>query len=251
MCEPCYRAALSRRGDCDRCHTERRLVHPPGPSARLCADCAGVPGLARCRSCGIEERPYHDGNCVRCALQVRTSALIGVLDGQLDTVSAAIGAAPQPYSAHNWLIDHFAIPGSIRREGPVLDDDDARWAVVRRLLHDDDVELTDRVAGCLVLLYGQQLSRIVALTRDQITVADDTLRLHLGATHIEVPEPLASLLTRLARDGRPYIGVGSPAATAWLFPGLDPGRPLTAYRLGQRLRNLGDQRRRRRRVRAR
>jgi hypothetical protein len=398
VCEPCYRAALSRRGDCAGCHTERRLVHPPGPNARLCADCAGVAALARCRSCGAEERPYRDGNCVRCALALRTRTLIGVTDGRLDTVYTAIVAAPQPYSAHNWLrssaaaailsevaagtlplshealdahprrrgadflrhllvangvlaarndglvrleawvatrlsqvddphqrrllrsyatwrvlrrarqrserahtmypptahaktciraaiafveflshrghdlagctqtdidawldqgppcapriadfidwaasrklLDHFAIPGPIRREGTALDDD-ARWAIVSRLLHDDNVELTDRVAGCLVLLYGQQLSRIVALTRDQITVTDDTLRLQLGATHIEVPEPLAGLFARLARDGRRYVGVGSPAITPWLFPGLDPGRPLTAYRLGQRLRTIG------------
>ena len=31
----------------------------------------------------------------------------------------------------------------------------------------------------------------------------------------------------------------SPAATPWLFSGLDPGLPLTASQLGQRLRRLG------------
>jgi len=393
VCEACYRGALSRRGDCAGCHHQRRLLHPPGPAAALCADCAHVPGLARCASCGVEDRPYRHGNCVRCALKISTRALIGGTD-QLEAVYAAIVAAPQPYSAHNWLrssaaaailgeiaagvlplthealdghprrrgadylrhllvanavlparhdalvrleawvatrltevqdphqrrllrsyatwrvlrrarrrgetsgplrtptthaktnlnaaiafmefleqrghdlaactqtdidawldegppcaprvvdfidwaatnklIERFGIPATPRRQGPTLDDE-TRWSILRRFLHDDGIELTDRVAGCLVLLYGQQLSRIVALTRDQITTNDNIVQLKLGTIHIEVPEPLAGLLTRLAREGRPYRGVGSPAATPWLFPGLDPGHPLTAYRLGQRL----------------
>jgi hypothetical protein len=46
-------------------------------------------------------------------------------------------------------------------------------------------------------------------------------------------------VTRLANSRRPYSGVGSPDITPWLFPGLHPGRPLTAYTLGQRLQHLG------------
>ena len=150
--------------------------------------------------------------------------------------------APQIADFVDWaatrkLIEHVTIPAAPRREGHALDDD-ARWAIVRRLLHDNAIDLGDRVAGCLILLYGQQLSHIVALTRDQITVTNDTTRLHLGATHIEIPEPLAGLLTRLAHTRRPYTGIGSPPDIPWLFPGLDPGRPLTTQRLGQRLRRL-------------
>ena len=103
VCEPCYRAALSRRGTCSGCGAERRLVSPPGPGACLCAGCAGVPPLATCRSCGVEERLYADGCCVRCALAVRARELLGDLGGPLGPVYEAIVAAPQPYSAHNWL----------------------------------------------------------------------------------------------------------------------------------------------------
>lgn len=35
--------------------------------------------------------------------------------------------------------------------------------------------------------------------------------------------------------------MGSPTSTPWLFPGLLPGRPLSAARLGERLRRLGIQ----------
>jgi hypothetical protein len=33
------------------------------------------------------------------------------------------------------------------------------WALVRQLLHDDTVSIEDRVAGLLLLLYGQPLSK--------------------------------------------------------------------------------------------
>jgi hypothetical protein len=46
--------------------------------------------------------------------------------------------------------------------------DDQRWATVKRLLHDDRLAAADRVAGLLVLLYGQSLTHITLLTRDKI-----------------------------------------------------------------------------------
>jgi len=99
-----------------------------------------------------------------------------------------------------------------------------------------------------VVLYGQQLSRIVGLTRDQITTTGNITRLHLGTTPIDIPPPLDALLTSLAHQRRPYRGVGSPAQSPWLLTGLDPGRPLTAYQLGQRLQRAGIQPNRARRA---
>ena len=90
-----------------------------------------------------------------------------------------------------------------------------------------------------MLLYGQQLSRIAVLTRDQVELGPGRGRLHLGATALDIPSPLAELFARLVNERRPYAGVGSPPATPWLFSGLDPGLPLTASQLGQRLRRLG------------
>ena len=394
VCEPCYRAALSRRGLCAGCGSERRLVDPPGPGATRCADCAGVAPLARCRNCAAEERLYRHGLCVRCSLAERVSELIPS-DGPLGELAEAIAAAPQPYSAHNWLRDRpsgallaefasgrmtlshealdahahpraanylrhllvahgvleardealvrleswvaarletapvthrrmlrsyatwrvlrrarqrsragrhhptpvarakvclnaaiaflvfleqrgrelaeatqadidawlteasapeevadfldwaqanhhigaFSVPRRQRRQGTAMDDEQ-RLGVLRRLLHDEGLELSDRVAGCLVLLYGLQLSRIVGLTRDQLSEADGIFRLHLGPTHIEVPEPLATMLRRLPGARRPKNGV-VVVDSPWLFTGVNPGQPLNASHLGQRLRRLG------------
>ncbi|HET6949044.1 MAG TPA: hypothetical protein VFI47_01620 [Acidimicrobiales bacterium] len=116
---------------------------------------------------------------------------------------------------------------------------DQRWAIVARLLHDDTLQPTDRVAGLLLLLYGQQLSRIAAMTIDQVIERDGTIVIRFGQDDVAIPEPLAAAVTELIRAGRTYVGVGSPTTTRWLFPGLLPGRPITASRLGDRLGHLG------------
>jgi hypothetical protein len=90
VCEPCYRSSLSRRGQCSGCEEKRRLVFPPGPGATHCADCAGVKGLVTCKICGTDERPYANGLCVHCALEVRTRALLGEKCGAFEPLYRAI-----------------------------------------------------------------------------------------------------------------------------------------------------------------
>jgi hypothetical protein len=141
------------------------------------------------------------------------------------------------WTATRQLTERLEVPNPASRPGASLDEA-SRWAIVERLLHDDSIDLTDRVAGCLVLLYGQQLSRIVALRVDQITTSGDGVHLNLGTSAVIIPEPLGTLLTQLAATGRRYSGVGSPTHSPWLFPGLQPGRPLNPSHLGQRLRRL-------------
>jgi hypothetical protein len=119
--------------------------------------------------------------------------------------------------------------------GPATDPDQ-RWALVARLLHDDTLDITDRVAGALLLCYGQHLSRISVMTTDQVHRHDGVVSLRLGAHRITVPEPLSDLLTRLLDSDRSHRGVGSHADSPWLFPGHLPGRPITPSRLGERLR---------------
>jgi len=132
----------------------------------------------------------------------------------------------------------FTIPGPPRTHGTAISDDQ-RWALAGRLLHDDSLDATDRVSGCLLLLYGQQLSRIATLTTGQVTRRDDTVLIRLGQHDVPVPGQLGAALLQLIRDGRTHAGIGSPARTRWLFPGGLPGKPITASQLGHRLRALG------------
>ena len=82
---------------------------------------------------------------------------------------------------------NFAYVGT-RTTGTAIDADE-RWALVARLLHDDTIELTDRVAGALLLCYGQQLSRIAVMTTEQVHRRHDPdiVSLRFGAHDITVP----------------------------------------------------------------
>ncbi|MGE5291118.1 MAG: hypothetical protein ACM3ML_28755 [Micromonosporaceae bacterium] len=135
---------------------------------------------------------------------------------------------------HHCQALHVAPPP---RNNAATSDPEQRWEQITRLLHDENLDLTDRVAGCLLLLYGQQLSRI-AMTTDQVTNHNGTVSIRFGRDAIHLPDKLGRAALELARTGRAYTGVGSPASR-WLFPGGRPGKPITASQLGVRLRKLG------------
>jgi hypothetical protein len=165
--------------------------------------------------------------------------------GQADA-DAWLGTGPAASDVTDfltWAARHghcqaFTLPARVRATGPAVSQDQ-RWALAARLLHDNTLDLTDRAAGCLVLLYGQHLSRIAAMTTSQVTSRDDAVHVRFGDHDVPVPEPLGIILTELIRIGRTHAGTGSPTASPWLFPGMLPGQPITPLRLGMRLRTLG------------
>lgn len=124
--------------------------------------------------------------------------------------------------------------------GPAgLIDTETRWEQAGRLLHDDTIKTEDRVAGLLVLLYAQWPATISRLTLDHIDTSDDQVRIHLGRQPIVVPEPLAALILQLVATRRGHAAIGDKGTSRWLFPGGQPGRPLSAFQLAERLRQLG------------
>ena len=124
----------------------------------------------------------------------------------------------------------FDIPRPPRRAGTAIGDSQ-RWDLVTRLLHDDSIQVTDRVAGCLVLLFGQNMTRAAAMTTSQVARHGDDVYVQFGQHEIPVPGALGPLLLTLIADGKPNTGTGSPAVSQWLFPGLLPGPPITPARL--------------------
>ncbi|MGH3225044.1 MAG: hypothetical protein ACRDPY_41250, partial [Streptosporangiaceae bacterium] len=129
-----------------------------------------------------------------------------------------------------------------RWQGPTRPlDDQARWDAARRLLHDDTLNTRDRLAGLLVLLYAQPVARISRLTTSQVTTSDTTVRIHLGPAPITLPGPAAGLTRRLLDGKRGHATTGAGQPSPWLFPGGQPGRPISATHLGQRLKDLGIQ----------
>jgi hypothetical protein len=117
-------------------------------------------------------------------------------------------------------------------------DDEQRFAILRRLLHDPELDPRDRFAGSVLLLYGKPTTRIVALrTTDVDTTPDGEITLRLGRGEIPLPEPLAGIAQAL-RD-RQLTRAGTDG---WLIPGRHAGQHITADRLQQRLKRHGIER---------
>lgn len=115
-----------------------------------------------------------------------------------------------------------------------------RVVVEAGLLHDTTLDPEDRVAGLLVLLYAQWPSAVSRLTLDHVHVSDDgKVGLRLGREPLVLPEPLAGLVLELVATRRGHATLGDQGTSRWLFPGGQPGRPLSAEQLGERLRRLG------------
>lgn len=129
---------------------------------------------------------------------------------------------------------------AVRWGGPSgVIDTESRWRQARWLFGDETLKPEDRVAGLLVLLYAQWPAVISRLTLSDIEISDNEVRLHLGREPVVVPEPLAALLLDLVRSRRGHAALGDEGTSPWLFPGGRPGRPISADRLAERLRQLG------------
>lgn len=121
--------------------------------------------------------------------------------------------------------------------GPL--DHNLRWAHARDLLHNNTIDPADRVAGLLLLLYAQRPATISRLSLDDIDIKNDTVALRLGSIPVVLPEPLATLTRELAITRRGHAVLGAQGGSRWLFPGGQPGRPISAARLDHRLRKIG------------
>ena len=95
------------------------------------------------------------------------------------------------------------------------------------------------MAGCLLLLYAQPVTRIARLTRDHLHIVKDApARLKLGHQHLDLPEPLGQLISRLPVRSPGGIAAHLPS-NGWLFPGRRPGQHIHATVLANRLAALG------------
>ena len=109
---------------------------------------------------------------------------------------------------------------------------------LRRLLDDDAIEIGDRVAGLLVLLFAQPVARIRSLAVSDLEHQGDEVWLHVGAAHLPLPERLALLITELISQRRNMDTAAHPGSP-WLFPGFSPGQPIQARNLAERLARVG------------
>lgn len=115
--------------------------------------------------------------------------------------------------------------------------------LLRRLLHDENLPAGHRLAGALVVLYGQPVQRLVLMRRSDVTTSQDGTTVRLGNEALTLVPPLDRLARDVA-DGHardPHVrGLTLAFRTNdWLFPGRNPGTPITTKGMHRRLRTVG------------
>ncbi|WP_331734532.1 MULTISPECIES: hypothetical protein [unclassified Streptomyces] len=154
-----------------------------------------------------------------------------------------------PYTANpfvTWAVRskfafNISIPARPRRVSHLPLDADARWSIARRLLNDDSIETKDRVAGLMVLLYGQTPARTCRLTTAHVIQDDKGVALQLHEIPLRLPSPLDTLVLRIVdiADDHQNTVMANESNAPWLFPTQQPGKHLTSKQLLARLRKIG------------
>ncbi len=109
--------------------------------------------------------------------------------------------------------------------------------IVARLVTDEEIALGDRVAGLIVVLFAQQVTRVSKLRLSDLVEADGELFLRLGDEPVALPTPVGALVSRYA--GERWNMTSTNTGTEFLFPGRRPGEHIIATQLRIRLGQLG------------
>jgi hypothetical protein len=126
------------------------------------------------------------------------------------------------------------IPARATSQPAVTLSDEQRWAQVALLIHDDTIRLYTRVAGLLLLLFAQPLSRTCRMRTSQVhEQPNGRLTISFDSFPVELPEPLDGLVRQqLTRRGQAsYASRPDP----WLFPGGIPGKHLATENIRSQL----------------
>ena len=137
-------------------------------------------------------------------------------------------------------IGDLEFPDSTASKGaPRPIDADARWAMARRLIHDDGLDPADRVVGTLVVLYAQPVTKVAKLRRRDVVEDDGATCVRLGKELMPIAEPLGQVLRDL--PWRRQVGPSGKVqgASDWLFPGRQAGLHIHPEYLRLRLGKLG------------
>ena len=94
----------------------------------------------------------------------------------------------------------------------------------------------DRAAAILVLVFGQQIDRVVKLTWDHLVVSEELVTVKLGDIAISLPAPLDEPFRYLAGE-RDLANTAAHPSTRWVFRGYVPGEHVNPTHLRNRLKS--------------
>ena len=130
----------------------------------------------------------------------------------------------------------------IQRQWPseISDETEHRQRITDLLDMSTDIELSIRVAGLLVLLYGPRLVQIKALTTADVGIDGKRTHLALAQHPIELPAPVGELVSQLARQASDNPRASTPDGDAYhLFPGARPHESIHSTTLSVKLTAAG------------
>lgn len=128
-------------------------------------------------------------------------------------------------------------PNRSDRTRPILDQPE-RLRLLDLCFRPETAPLSVRIAGILVLLYAQSVTRISRLPLENVVEDGTTMTIIFGTAAAPLPPPVADLI-REHLAHRPNMATAANTVSPWLFPGVRPGQPITANWLTIQLHNLG------------
>lgn len=137
------------------------------------------------------------------------------------------------------LTTGVSAPAAKPQQPSIFIAEDEHLAQLHRCLTDTTMDLDLRAGGALILLYGINVTRVVAIKRSQVVERSGAHFLNLADHDLLLPPALADLLVELP-SSRPRSTLPEPLLpNRLLFPGRTPNRPVGAAIFGKRLKRLG------------
>jgi integrase len=175
-------------------------------------------------------------------LRERNVTLAECTQASLDAWFATVTNAVNATDFLRWAMRHQRCPRLVfpvsQRCSTAAAPESHRLELLARLLVDDQIVLSDRVAGCMVLLLAQPIARVCALRIDDIDEREGEIRLRLGDDPVVLPDAVGKLVTTLAGH-RPHMLSAANVESPWLFPGHFPGHHISGSYMSRRMRALG------------
>jgi hypothetical protein len=116
---------------------------------------------------------------------------------------------------------HLELPRTVFPSAGLSEDD--YHQTIQRLETAPTLPLRVRTAGLLIGLYGQELTRVVALTNKDFHREQDGLYVHLGISPVRLPPHLAALILEQQQQAATVHMTKSPR---WLYPSALTGHHL-------------------------
>jgi integrase len=176
-------------------------------------------------------------------LRGRQTNLVNSTQGDIDAWFAA-GPSTRLHSRSflSWAVrTHRRAPLELPSDRPAAPRPIAegeRLDLLEHFLVDEGIDLVDRVAGCLVLLYALPVTRINRLRMSDFEGKDGDHVMRINDDLVPVPDELGALVAALADERRNVTGAGHPDSD-WLFPGGRAGQPIEPDQLAERLNRHG------------